>query len=511
MAYTVKFYTFDKRRNSTKIPTTDDGFTSFACQIRNTTGILAPTIAINAGIPAEPYKWNYARIEELGRYYFVLDWAFDGNLWAAALDIDVLGSYRAEIENYSAYVTRSASAMNGRVSDAMYPTIARLNMSQTVKIDSPFNVALASGVYVVGIINAAANSVGATSYYVFTNSNFRAFSSYLFANTDYLGDVSDISDQLLKSLFNPFQYIASCTWLPIAPPGVPAQQNISLGWWTVQATCFAVPADATVFGYFDLEVPKHPNALDRGYWLLAEPYTRYFLDIPPFGSIDIDSQFLIDCDNIRCSYEIDVITGAARMTIGDAAQSSGVNVTRPFTILNSTVGGGVQLAASAPNLVKQSTISAGISSAIETAQSTVDWLAEQPSVVGDLIRWGRKIFGEPDRSAETREKTANIIGNAVGGGSNIALAQIGAQTGVQTVGNNGGFSAGQHYIILVGRFATIADEDLANRGRPLCEIRKLGDLTGFVMCGNPSLSLPSGTVTEAAAVNAFLRGGCYLE
>ena len=58
MAYTVKFYGFDKRRNSTKIPTTDDGFTAFTCELRNATGILAPTIVINAGIAAEPYKWN---------------------------------------------------------------------------------------------------------------------------------------------------------------------------------------------------------------------------------------------------------------------------------------------------------------------------------------------------------------------------------------------------------------------------------------------------------------------
>ena len=511
MSYTVKFYTFDKRRNSTKIPSTDDGFIAYTCQIRNTTGILAPTVAINAGIPAEPYKWNYARIEELNRYYFVLDWAFDGNIWLAALDIDVLGSYRANIEDYSCYVNRSASAMNGRVADSMYPIITRLTTTGQVKIDSPFNVAIESGVFVVGLLNAATNSVGATSYYVFTNAGFRAFSSYLFANTDYLGDVSDISDQLLKSLFNPFQYVVSCTWLPVSPPGTPTLQTLPLGWWTVQATCFPLASGAAITGYFDIAVPKHPDALTRGYWLLGAPYSRYFLDVPPFGSIDIDSQFLIDCDNIRCSYEIDVMTGAARLTIGDAAKSSGINVPQPFTILQSVVGGSVQLASSAPNLVNNSSISAGISSAIESVQATTDWLAEQPSVVGDIIRWGRKIFGEPDRSAETREKTANIIGNAVGGGSNIALAQIGAQTGVQSVGSNGGFSAGQHYITLVGRFASVADEDNANRGRPLCEIRKLGDLTGFVLCGNPNISLPSGTVTEAAAINAFLRGGCYLE
>ena len=511
MAYTVKFYSFDKRRNSTKLPTTDDGFTSYTCDIRNATGILAPTIVINAGIPAEPYKWNYAKIEELDRYYFVIDWAFDGNLWMAMLDIDVLGSYRAEIENYSAYVTRSSSAMNGRVVDAMYPIIARLTQLHSVKVDSPFNVSIEAGCFVVGILNAATNSVGATSYYVFTNSGFRKFSSYLFANTDYLGDVSDISDQLLKSLFNPFQYVASCIWLPIKPAGTPVEQTISLGWWTVQAECFALASGAAITGYFDIAVPKHPDALARGYWLLTAPYSRYFLDIPPFGSVDIDSQFLIDCDNIRCAYDIDVMTGNARMTIGDAAASTGVNVTRPFCVLESIVGANVQLASSAPNLVKNSTVSAGISSAIETVQATTDWLAEQPSVVGDVLRWWRKTFGEPDRSPEKREETAKVIGNAVGGSSNIALAKVGAETGVQTVGCNGGFASGQHYITLVGRFASIASEDNENRGRPLCEIRKLGDLEGFVMCGNPAVSLAAGTVTEAAAVNAFLRGGCYLE
>ena len=109
-------------------------------------------------------------------------------------------------------------------------------LAVTTNINNPFASSIANGYYVVGVINNDANSVGAVSYYVMTNTEFRAFSAKLLSSTDYLGSISDISEQLTKVLFNPFSYISSCIWIPVQPPTSGNVTTIPVGWWEVAAT-----------------------------------------------------------------------------------------------------------------------------------------------------------------------------------------------------------------------------------------------------------------------------------
>lgn len=499
--FTVQLFQFNKKTNSTKQPT-DVSWLEIVCKIRDASSIHNPTITIQFDSSVKPIEYNYARLPDLNRYYFIDDWFFENGLWTAALVEDVLATFKTEIGNYNGYILRAASDFNGRVSDNTYPIISRLTQTVENQTASPFNKNIGEGMYVVGIMNGSTNSIGAVSYYIFDQQNFRNFCNYLFNSTDYMGTINDVSEGLLKSLVNPFQYVASCVWLPFPVCGA-TSQTIKLGWWDITATCVAMVSTINrQTGYFDIAVPKHPKAVTRGYYLLTSPYSNYFLDIPPFGNVDIDPQFLIDCDNIRCVYSVDMITGAARIALCDAATADSLNSQCYFTVLNGQVGAQIQLAASAPNIINNGTVSTGIDTATNWATSGLDNIAaNNDNFIGRAASWLSEKLGG----------VSQTVKNAAGTASNVAVSKIGGQTSVQTVGTNGGISGGQQYIKLIGRFADIADEDITNRGRPLCEMRTISTLSGFMQVGNANVQLTNATSEEYISVSNWLQGGFYYE
>ena len=81
------------------------------------------------------------------------------------------------------------------------------------------------------------DAVGAITYYAMTSDQFGDLKSYLFSNnnltamgiTDSQGVplVSDMSTQILKTLYNPYQYIISCIWLPITLTDIPNKTAVT--------------------------------------------------------------------------------------------------------------------------------------------------------------------------------------------------------------------------------------------------------------------------------------------
>ena len=345
MAYTVKFYTFSKRTNSTKIPG-DLADIDFSCELLDGSGLLKPTIILKP--PINPQNLSYAKIVEFDRFYFVENWRFLRGLWEADLTVDVLGTYRSEIGEMTCMINRSSAAKNGRIPDPAAVSEVGVSYAVATNINNPFASSIANGYFVVGVINNDASSIGAVSYYVMTNTEFRAFSAKLLSSTDYLGSISDISEQLTKVLFNPFSYISSCIWIPVQPPTSGNVTTIPVGWWEVSATAKKLSATIRSGGSLTISVPKHPDALTRGYWLLAEPYSQYYLDFQPFGAVTIPASALVDCDLLNFQWSVDCITGEGTLRIGANALTE---TTGYCNVLRSQVGVPVQIANSSMGLV----------------------------------------------------------------------------------------------------------------------------------------------------------------
>ena len=459
---TVNFWSFSKKANSTAQPTAT-ATASFSCDIVDGSGLLAPTIKLHTNF-TDPVGYTYAEIPDFGRYYFVKGWRYDKGLWWADLTVDVLATYKTDIGSQTKYIARAASDFDGRIVDNMYPVKAGLSFSLESNNLNPFAVAFASGYFVVGVINGETTAVGAVSYYVFTMAEFRTFSQKLLGDSSYLGTVTDVSTELLKCLFNPFQYVVSCMWVPFTPSMGAAVTSIPIGWWSVTANAHKLSGYTRSSGSVTVSVPKHPDALTRGYYLLQEPYSQYYLEFPPFGAISIPANTLVDCTLLTLYWDCDAISGQGRLAICPSGSI-------PTNILHAQIGVPVQIAQMAPDVY----------GAVQSILPTFEG--------GTLATY------------------ANGFMNVLSG---ITAATMSNICPMQTVGGNGGFMAGYYPIHLTGMFASIPADNSADWGKPLCQNKQINTLSGFVQCADDCISI-SCMDEERKMIQQYLTAGFFYE
>ena len=63
---------------------------------------------------------------------------------------------------------------------------------------------------------------------------------------------------------------------------------------------------------------------------------------------------------------------------------------------------------------------------------------------------------------------------------------------------------------LNAKFMTIVDENLTEIGRPLCQVKTIKNLSGYILCQNADAKI-SGTADEADLVNSYLNSGFFYE
>ena len=151
MALTVTFYKFEKKKNSTKLPTAPlNSLVYNNVELKDDCDIMSPTIVINfAG--EYPFIPNYCYIPAFERYYFVNSMRWNKGLWVFGLTVDVLASYKAKIGVQTLYVTRSASASDGTILDSMYPAKSATTFSNIIRTPFWETTNLEDGMFVVGI------------------------------------------------------------------------------------------------------------------------------------------------------------------------------------------------------------------------------------------------------------------------------------------------------------------------------------------------------------------------
>ena len=488
--YTVLFWeNFKKRDNSTLIPT---GSTTliYDCDFLDGSGILSPTIKLRVSNPTE---WNFAYIPNFKRYYKVMNWRYDIGLWIAELQVDVLASWAGEIEKQEVYVLRAASQFNGRINDTQYPLMARKTFGIGSLVEgsaNPFSTEYNRGHFVVGIVNTDSGAIGAVSYYVFTPEQFKALSDKLMGDVGFY-DVSDISDELTKVLANPFQYVVSCIWLPFEPPLGGEVTMLSIGWWSFNIPC------RRLSGYSEwgatgptIEVPKHPEALTRGYYLLAEPYSEYYLWFPPWGNFSIPADKLIDTDYITFSSRVDCITGKGELRVYTFDSNAAI------TVIKSQIGVPIELAQMAPQLnsIPQQLVA--------TAPQIPEWADTAGKFLGLHINDSLNAV-QNALNTDTGAKVANFA-------ANIGTMMISKYCPSQSIGSNGSIMEGHVDPKLYAYFSYQTDIDAEEKGRPLCQRVKLGALSGFIQCGETDISIPC-TQPENEAIRMYLASGIFLE
>ena len=468
MSVRINFYSFAKRPNSTARPTGNGN--SFDCLLKEPCDMLNPVIGLKTD---SPIAWNYCYIQAFQRYYYVREWTYMQGIWHATLAVDALASWKTEIGNRSEYILRSSFEYDGNIIDTKYPAKTSPTVKSEYKDFSTWVYSFSSGSYVIGIITSQTTGVGAVNYYGFTPTGFRAFCNNLLSTTDWCGgaDITEISQALFKALFNPFQYIVSCIWLPFSV-GTTTNQTIQIGWnWGVSANCCILQGSMLYSDSITFTVPPHPDATARGLYLHSAPFSQYVLTVPPFGRFPLDANLASQTEDITCVVDTDAVTGMGRL------QARGGGYT--FADVTAMVGVPIQLAQ--------------ITQPLSGTQALTSVAASGAAL--SFAGLNAALGGNTGINSGTIAQFSSAAANA--------------QNQISTIGSNGSI-AGLGPAKFEAVFYHPADEANTLFGRPLCKTKIINTIPGYILCENSDISIAA-TQIENETINSYLNGGFFYE
>lgn len=473
--FTVNLYQFSKKENSTKRPS-GNGLSFSSCVLKSGCSIVSPVIEFNIGNTTNPERYNYAYISEFNRYYFIEDWYYERGIWNATMRCDVLATYKTEIGNFNGYVLRCASAYDGDIIDALYPTKA-ISTYSNVSITSPWVSNLTDGCFILGVVSRNGN-FGSMNYYIMERSALVGMLTQLISDS-FLEDnhfsKDDATIALQKSIVDPLQFIKTAYYIPLAysdfaSTAFPIVHPVIFDWElpsSVNGRKVSNTATPYITKTFTVNLPKHPQASSRGNYMNTDPYTDYQLSIPPFNAFSLSADNLINVSSITITIRIDLIEGNGQLEVYNGS-----------------------------NLIQR--VESKVFVPIQLSQVYYDAFGSATS----LISGAGSIAG------------GILSGNAgaiLGGVAGMASGFMQAKKPIASnVGGNGSFIDLVYPCKLYARFQTAVQDDNTNHGRPLMQMRTLNTLSGYILVQDGDISLDS-TQSESQQVKAYLEGGFYYE
>lgn len=345
----VYFFRFSKKRESTLTPDSSSSLFHLQDVILNdkNTSLMTPNLRVTyRQTEASPYTpiflCNYCYIPLFGqRYYYIGDWSYNADgTWTASCTVDVLGSFKVAISQSHGYLSRAAdpSYHNLAIMDTFYPAINRPFTTST-KVSTTLTGQPALGTYMISVVSGLgqneSTTYGAVSNYFITKAQLcKLLVDFMNTGSADWSQVSDLGNDALKSVINPFQYIVSCKLYPF-PPSRLGQlsytDTIKLGYWTSHATGAKAPMNevlSTVWITFNADPPTgsegtRVNTFPESYTFQEHaynlppypPYAKYTLIHPVFGTFELDPTIVKNYPYLKTVTDINFISGYATFTV----------------------------------------------------------------------------------------------------------------------------------------------------------------------------------------------------
>lgn len=450
---------FNKRQNSTKRPDLSQG-TEIDVYLKDNTSLDNPVFIVSG----ELRTWSYCYAPSLSRYYFITDVvSISRDQFEVHCVMDAAASYRESILNYTAFVERAASAYDDMVPDAL--------LSSQQDIINKSIAGTISGLDDTGIFVVPVSGKNGVQLYAFTNLSAAAafYNGTLYKNpkTNAPLDLNAI-DTLITTVgfhtFNAQDYMGALMWLPIPASFIGASVPVAVGMWELDYAGYNVLADDHMYITSALSAPY--NIYDD--FRRGDPhFSKYSLWLPGVGLVGINALDAAE-DDLGCDMALDFYTGAVTYRIYHA---SGADV----ATFNGQLG--VQIPTGKTNINFGSFVTNAIGTIASVASASTGAGAVAAGVAGAVA-------------------TANTIldpQNSISGGAGNK-AVIADRRGIYLSCENYGSK----------EFPT------SEAGRPLCQNVKLGNLSGYVKCGNASVSLVALDHTRSE-INQMLNTGIYIE
>lgn len=279
----VILYTeFDKRSNSTKSPESPGAISvgvTKDLRIKERCDIIEPSFFI-----ADTNKYVYAKA--FGYYYFVTNDAYDINgAHYIDLKIDVLGTFREQIFNHSAFIKYSTSDYNEFIVDSRIATTGKMN-SKSIRLSLDSYISeRETYMWLLTTFSSDANDATKCGIvnYLFTNAEWQYFIQELISSgSSFFGSIEQSFDDLKNCIIN-----VAC--VPFANADAMGQQtnNVILGKWESNCSAHYATGEAIVINE---ALPL--TGLDRNDFRIVSPYTYCTLYLPFVGTVDISSEEL---------------------------------------------------------------------------------------------------------------------------------------------------------------------------------------------------------------------------
>lgn len=465
----ITLYNFAKERNSLDLPS---GGTVRSCVLKEQSSITSPVVDMS-GVDG---LYNYAYIPSFDRYYYVTDIVkVTNDITRYSLAVDVLATYRSEILASSQYVLRSTNNVDVSIVDSWYPQ--KSGNKSTMK-NLQFFDQEAEGTYILGVVGPSDGSItGAVQYVMMNAANLSKLMNFLFTDSNF---ADEITDDVVKTFFNPFQYVVDCMYFPFGWDTY--GDNLRLGWFEPKdgdspVRCKYLDTISWTGADITIDIPRPvSNAQDFHNYA---PYADYRLYIPYFGWTDIDANLLKNDAQLELYFSVDFPTGTMMCEIV-GKQSAMI-----ITTLETQCAAKIPLAQVA---YSQSINPGNIVSSVAKAGA---WFA---SGMMEII--------DPNDELGTAEIITGI-------GDGIANAS----KQVSTKGQMGCISQKQfewRVMFVCNYFESVAT-DINKFGAPCCKTLTLSSLgSGFCQCMNPHVEISSALTGEVDQIESYLKGGVYL-
>lgn len=103
--------------------------TTLTGTLRDKCSIIDPVITVEGLTAAQAASANYIYIADFGRYYYINDITFNGNLFILSCHVDVLMSFKSQFTELEGVISRQENSYNLYLQDGLFKTYQKPHIS----------------------------------------------------------------------------------------------------------------------------------------------------------------------------------------------------------------------------------------------------------------------------------------------------------------------------------------------------------------------------------------------
>ena len=116
----IDLYVCTSKKDTVKKVLTNENIVT-GCKLMDSTSILNPVVIFRAGAIDDFLKFNYCKIPQFGRYYYITNKTFNNNTVTLNMEVDPIYSWYDTYKSTSQLISRSESIRNRYIQDGSEP------------------------------------------------------------------------------------------------------------------------------------------------------------------------------------------------------------------------------------------------------------------------------------------------------------------------------------------------------------------------------------------------------